>query len=451
MKLSKLTLACLLATSGLSATSATQAAVTDGLEFHGSFRSGVLLSKENDYKRNGYAGAKTKLGRLGMEADNDMNFGLIKKWDFDNGKSIRVKVAVAGTGDDKSYGSSVDADSTTNSMGFGETYVALGGITESGTLWAGKRDYGKDNYIFMTDFFYTNMSGLGIGVSDYEIGDLKFDLAYMTSDRAGDPKGRVNPDAPADAEIDANTNKNNIMHSVHIGANFGSFELHGQIKAMPDNWGSESWAENTTIEFAESGFDLTAIYNMSSFLYLPGNGFSKVIVQAGQGLGSHNLLGGTLNGYNGYQAGNWGGPDRMTHVFKDDRSARFFVWGGYFLDSGINFFPSLQAAYNDNEDGSSDYWMSAMVRPTFPVADGFYIATEVGMEYNTAESVTGENKFGNSQKVSIAPTWVLGTGQGPAPEIRLLASYVDSTMNYNSDVTIDKDDILVGLQADVWW
>lgn len=437
MKLSKLTVACLLATSGLSVTSAANAGVTEGLEFHGSFRSGVTLSADNDFKRFGWAGAtKEKLGRLGIEADNDLNFNLVKKWDLDDGKSIRVTMGVAGTGQNKAAASGVDAGGAFNSMGFGQTFVELGGITETGTIWAGKRDYGKDNYIFMTDYFYTQMSGLGIGVADYEIGDVKYDFAYMTSDRS-------NRDDNLAGNAQWGSNTNNIMHSVHVGANFGSFELHGQLKAMPDNWDADG------NEYAENGFDVTAIVHLDSFFYVPGNGFGKVIVQAGQGLGSHSLLGGTINDYNGYAPltvdPNGTGNQFMTYVDEDDQSARLLLWGGYFLDNGISFFPAVQAMINDNDNGSEDYFMSAMVRTNFPVVDNFSIATDLGTEYNHSKG-PGYESSNNNFKATVAPTWVIGTGQGPAPEIRLLATYLNHSGANGGD-----DDIIVGVQTDVWW
>jgi maltoporin len=450
MKLSKLTVACLLATSGFSVTSAANAATTDGLEFHGSFRSGVLLSAEKDFKRVAFPATKEKLGRLGIESDNNLNFNLVKKWNLDDGKSIRVTVGVAGTGDGKSLSSGIDAGGADNQMGFEQTFIELGGITETGTIWAGKRDYGKDNYIFMTDFFYTQMSGTGIGLADYEIGDVKYDFAYMTSDRStSNLIGR--PLNWNEADDFAQKDTNNIMHSVHVGANFGSWELHGQVKSMKDNYsagllnGAPAYGNNTL--YAETGFDMTAIVHLDSFLGLPGNGFSKVIVQAGQGLGSNSLLGGTINIYNTYAPSNKGDhPSQITMVDEDDQSARLLVWGGYFLDSGINFFPSFQTQYNDNDDGSSNYYMSAMVRSNFPVADNFLIATDLGTQYDYAEDADGNTTYkGNNFKATIAPTWVIGTGQGPAPEIRLLGTYLRDAFGSGDD------DFIVGLQADVWW
>ncbi|MFT6988014.1 MAG: maltoporin [Psychromonas sp.] len=465
MKLSKLTLACLLATSGLSATSATQAAVTDGFEFHGYFRAGVLLSSENDFKRSNFVAQKETLGRLGLEADNDASLDFVKKWSFDDGKTIRINVGLGDTGDESSLSSSADA----YQMGVGQTYVEFTGVTSSGKFWGGTRDYGKDNYIFMTDLFYTDMSGTGIGIEGYEVGDLLFDAAYIASDRIDDVLGRWDAN-----EYDKSANLNNLMHAFNLSVNFGSLELSALYKVMPDNWDENGY------QYAEVGGDLTAIYNLSSFFFIPGNGFSKIIAQAGVGLGSGNLLGGTITSYNAYHPGSqfqgehndwaaWhpsaGDAQRLlTYVDEKDTSARLLLWGGYFLENGISFFPSIQGQYNDHDAdgqwtydttagglGAYDYWVSAMVRSNFPVADNFFVSSEIGTVHNNWNGETS-----SQSKITVAPTWIIGTGQGPAPEIRLLASYIDNAwgpardQDENGDLKYDHD-IVIGMQADMWW
>ena len=303
MKLSKISLACLLATSGLSVSGAANAGATEWFEFHGYFRAGVLTSYEHDYKRSNFAAQKETLGRLGLEADNDVGINFAKTWAFDDDKSIKIVAGVAGTGSENALGSSADA----THMGFGETYVELGGIMPSGTLWGGTRDYGKDNYIFMTDFFYTDMSGTGIGVVDYEIGDSLVNLGYIASDRNDEDVDRWSTDE--DGNLD---NLNNLMHAVNLSVTYGAFELSGLLKTMPDNWDADGK------EWAETGYDLTAIYNLDSFFFIPGNGFSKIIVQGGVGLGSGNLLGGTITEYNAYHPGSLtqGGGDGVYKLTK---------------------------------------------------------------------------------------------------------------------------------------
>lgn len=448
MKLSKITLACLLATSGLSLSGAANAGETEGFEFHGYFRAGVLTSAEHDFKRSNFAGQKETLGRLGLEADNDVSVTLAKTWAFDDDKSIKIVVGAAGTGSANSFGSSADA----THMGIGETYVEFEGVSPSGTFWGGTRDYGKDNYIFMTDLFYTDMSGTGIGVKDYQLGDTSLDFAYIASDRNDDAIDRwaTNDDGNID---DGNIeNLNNLMHAFNLSATFGAFELSALLKTMPDNW------DESGKEWAETGADLTAIYNLDSFFFVPGNGFSKIIAQGGVGLGSGNLLGGTITEYNAYHPGalsqgeheDWGpvagdAKRLLTYVHEDDVSARLLLWGGYFFDNGIQLFPSIQAQWNDHPDaGFTDYWVSAMVRPIFPVSENFFIATEFGTVYNNWDGGSW-----NQGKATIAPTWIIGTGSGPAPEIRLLASYVNNA--WNVDDVESESDFIVGLQADMWW
>ena len=421
MKLSKITLACLLATSGFAATNVAHGATSEDIEFHGSFRAGVLTSDDDDWERNTWVGTKEMVGRLGIESDNDWGFNLAKKWTLDNGQTAKVIVSM----DD-------DSDSYSSSDYPGAS-VEFTGISETGTIWGGKRDYKKsDNYVFMTDFFYVDYSGLGVGLDDYEIGDAKISVAYIASDRAEDEDNYV---TRADGT-------NNLMHALIVGVKDGAFNVDMASKFMNNN---RSYDGSDYTDYTDKGFDVSATYSMDDFFGLSGNGFSKVIAQAGIGLGSQQLLGGTLTSYNAYRPGTLSkggetGTVTMANNYDKDTSARLILWGGYFLDNGINLFPSLQAQYNDHEEeGYYDYWMSAMIRPTFPVSDNFYIATEAGYAY--------KNWDGGSwieQKFTIAPTITIGTGKGPAPEIRFLASYLPQKND-------DGDYVVVGIQTDVWW
>ncbi|WP_435237590.1 carbohydrate porin [Psychromonas sp. PT13] len=436
MKLSKITLACLLATSGLGIAHVANAAASEDFEFHGSFRAGVLTSSDDEYQRNNWVGTKEMLGRLGIESDNDFGVNLSKRWNLDNDQSVKITVDVVEEEDDYS------------ASNFPGAFIEYKGITDTGTIWGGKRDYKKsDNYIFMTDFFYVDYSGTGVGIDGYQVGDAKISVAYMASDRSDDD----------DYNLNDTYGTNNLMHAFIFGVDWGSFKLDMAAKYMNDNRsytsGSEGyWNDTDSVwvdavdgyytNYTERGADISATYSMPDFFGLPGNGFSKIIAQAGIGLGSQQLLGGTLTTYNGYRPGSVmkggaSGVATMANNYDKDTSARLLLWGGYFLDNGINLFPSIQAQYNNHEEeGTYDYWMSAMIRPTFPVADNFYIQTEVGYAY--------KNWDGSSwieQKLTIAPTIVMGTGSGPAPEVRFLASYLPQS----------DDNIVFGVQADVWW
>ncbi|WP_225500991.1 carbohydrate porin [Vibrio vulnificus] len=439
---------------GLAFASQTHAAEMSSIEFHGYFRAGVISSVENDLKRSNFAGQKETLGRLGIEADNDYKANLVSNWDFDDGRNFRINFGVGAKGKEAGLSSSADGFDAAITNAF----VELKGVSPTGTFWAGKREYGKsNNYIFMTDFFYTDMSGIGIGLTDLSLFGNEFDLAYIASDRYDENTDRWE-DSPAQVGNNA-TNLNNLLHAIHIGTSFDNLAVSALLKAMPDNWDTQGK------EWAETGFDLTLTYKMSSFFGLSGNGFSNIIAQAGKGLGAGNLLGGTITDYNAYAPGSlaqgqhddWGaaGDARqlLSKVEDDDTSARLMLWGGYTFDNGVGFFPSIQGQYNHMASGDArsqsdyNYWLSAMTRMTVPVSSHFYVQGEVGYAYNN----WGGSSW-NQSKLTIAPTFILPTSVGVNPEIRLLASYLPkSWTNLNEVSGKPEDDFIVGFQADLWW
>lgn len=460
-KLSYLALSMLL---GLTGTSL-QAAETSEIEFHGYFRSGVLNSVKDDFKRANFPGQKETLGRLGLESDNDYLANLVSNWNYDDGRNFRINFGIGSKGKEAGYSSSADGFAT----GINNAFVELNGVTPTGTLWAGKREYGKqDNYIFMTDFFYTDISGLGIGVTGLGIGGYEFDLAYIASDRYDENTDRWQ-DSPAVVGQNEK-NLNNLMHTIQIGTRFGDLSVSALLKAMPDNWDRRGY------EWAETGFDLTLTYKMSHFFGLS-DGFSNIILQTGKGLGSGNLLGGTITEYNSFKPGSlhqgqhddWGPAGDssylLTQVAEDDTSTRLLLWGGYTFDNGISVFPSLQGQYNNmavdasiclagpivNEGrsrciGDYNYWASAMTRVTVPVSQHFYVQGEIGHVHNNWGGSTW-----NQSKLTIAPTFILPTAYGVNPEIRILASYLPKSWTNIDEVAGPQDDVIVGFQADLWW
>lgn len=458
MNISKLTLSVL---AGLSCVSTANAAQTESFEFHGYFRSGYLASAANDFKRSNFAGKKETLGRLGLEADNDYKANLVSNWDFEDDRNFRIHFGIGKKDAEGSLTSSADAVNA----GVNDAFVEFDGVSPSGTFWAGRREYGKDgNYIFMTDFFYTDMSGTGIGISGYEIGDSVVDIAYIASDRVDEDYDRWNED-PDTTGVNA-ANLNNIMHTIHVGSTFGDLKASALLKFMPDNWdGAEQ-------EWAETGFDLTLTYSMYDFFGL-GNGFSNIIAQGGRGLGSGNLLGGTITSYNAYAPGSmaqgehadwanwhWAEGDALallTEVEDEDLSARVLLWGGYNFDNGMNIFPSIQGQYNVMAEGDNrtkedyNFWLSAMARITAPVSQHFYMQGEVGYEYQQWGDLSDTNEAATQSKISIAPTFILPTSVGVAPEIRLLATYLPQSWTNKNDAGELEDDFIIGFQADVWW
>lgn len=440
MKTKKTALSLMIACATLSYPHFSFAAVDETFEFHGYFRSGTLSSSTDDWERSTWAGVtKEMVGRLGVEADNDFSISFAKKWVLDNGKSVKVTVGEEDNTD--SYSAS----------DFPDAYLEYEGVLDSGILWAGKRSYAKDeNYIFMTDFFYIDYSGTGAGVIDYQMGDAKVDFAYIASDRTEDE----------DYNLTRDLDTNNLLHTLHLSVDWGTWKIDGALKYMHDNQSYTSgtdgyWDDYNSVwvdavdayytKYTDRGADLSLTYSRDDFFWIPGNGFSKIIAQGGIGLGAQQLLGGTLTTYNAYRPGSVtkggaSGAATMANNYSNDTSARLLLWGGYFFDNGINLFPSIQAQYNDHaEENIYDYWFSAMVRPTFPVSENFYIQSEIGYAYKNWNGGTWFEK-----KITVAPTVVMGVGQGIAPEIRFVASYLPEANDGDGDT-------IVGIQADVSW
>ncbi|WP_407333556.1 carbohydrate porin [Enterovibrio sp. 27052020O] len=470
MKKSRLSMAVLSAAAALSGVPAVNAAIIDEVEFHGYFRAGFFASKENDFKKADIGGQKEQLGRLGLESDNDGNFGFTTITNIGDDQQLRINIGVGDTEFDDLIG-----------------FVEMDGLTRSGTLWGGKRKLGEENYIFMTDFFYTDLEGIGAGIQDFEVGDGFLDLAYISSERnisldgdyddfieraSKDPNviSQQNERYVTDAERNSlYENQNNPMHTFHLSYTLGALTLQGNYKYMPDNW------DLTGKEWAEDGYDVTAIYHMLNFFGLKGNAFSYAILQAGEGLGSGNLLGGTITDYASLRPGSltqgykindvrafgngapfFGDPYyRITLREEDATSARALLWGGYTNSSGIGFFPSLQAQYNDEgtnnegDDGSYNYWVSIMMRNIFPVVDNFIVQTEVGY-YENVQS----GGHWHQSKFTVAPTFVLSDGLSTA-EIRFTATYLPLSWTTGEqgggNAVPLKDDIVFGIQADAYW
>lgn len=428
---------CSLAVLSIISTNVSASTKSEGFEFHGYFRVGAFYDVQEDFTRSTFPGTKEKLGTLGIETDNDYKLALQKNFQ-NNGNEIRIKTRFGSDNyASKSHQLGTNADASNGGIGLIETYVELDGISDTGTVWGGKRYYGKHNLVPITDFFYTDMSGLGAGIEGIELGRNTWDFAYIASDNA---QGNHFGDG---------SNLNNPMHMGHIGAVFGSLEFHANAKFLPNNWvdvdGEDG--EGTIKAYANSGFDVTAIYRINSVFGLTEKGKTQYVIQTGKGLGSGQLLGGTITTYNAWKPGFGAiaGPDKMKMVDSGDTSTRGIVAGSYSFDNGIGIQHSFQAQYNNLEKRGEDLWASATIRPSFPVVNNFKILTELGYQYGYRKQESGSTSDSHTWKFAVAPTITVHSGVGSiAPEIRFLATYLDGTNR-------DEPEYLVGIQTVVWW
>lgn len=400
---------------------------TSDFEFHGYFRAAALTSAKEDFRQHQFGGQKETLGRLGLEADDFWELAFVQRWDWENEDSVRINARL-GQDNPNGNGSNGYANIDGKATGLIESFVEFDGVTGTGTFWGGQRYYGRDNYIFMTDFFYTDYSGTGLGVQRMELGGGKWDFAYVASNNSvGD---------------------NEMLNAFHARADYGQWRFETMLKQMGENVN-----DTATDEYSTKGIEGMVQYTPENFFGF-GNGFSKIALQAGTGLGSGTMLGRTFTNYNAYSPGGVGYIDgskeqtEMSKVKDGDVTARLQAYGGYFGDDWL-FFPAVgyeQTSYDDSGKDDTAYWY-AMVRPvyTMPSIDNFSIASEFG--YTDEKNNDGDGMF----KATIAPTWSVNTGFGPSPEIRLLATYLKGNPGVSSNAGDDDYDIIVGAQVDMWW
>ncbi len=76
-------------------------------------------------------------------------------------------------------------------VGLPQAYLAMENVSRLGgaTLWAGRRYYKRES-TNITDFMYWNPSGLGAGIENVPVGEMRFSYAFLNDDRQTMPNMR---------------------------------------------------------------------------------------------------------------------------------------------------------------------------------------------------------------------------------------------------------------------
>ena len=129
-------------------------------------------------------------------------------------------------------------DATVNHLSFVQAYVSWDKMPalKGGSLWAGRRYYKREG-VHITDFFYWNPSGMGVGLEDINVGDLKFSYAWFIEDTEDQPYKATRHDMQLRG---INTNPN------------GQLELGLSLipKSNHTSTGSDGWA--VTVQHKQS-------------------------------------------------------------------------------------------------------------------------------------------------------------------------------------------------------
>ncbi|MGL4672452.1 carbohydrate porin [Cetobacterium sp.] len=398
-------------------------------EFHGYARTGLLLNAERGLKKSStFPGPFDKkfVGRLGNEDNTYAELEFVKRFYMENGswaKFHAMLVSDTASYSDNSGNISDDASGWgTSSIQARQIYVEMGnlptftGAFKDSTVWAGKRYYNRRD-IHITDQYYTDMSGTGLGIDNIALGEGKLSLATVAR----------NSDLGFEEDVIGLVAKYSI----------GNFEFDLVGAKSQDN-------EDNDSDRAKNGFQAFGQYNLGSYYGL--NGFSKFYAQVGSGIGATYGLGSLGNALGNY---------------KKAMSYKVGTWGLTTLNDKWDLFTTVYGQYDDKPENSdtkdhkdNGFETAFVVRPVYKINSNFELQFEGGIGYTESDFADDTNADGTFYKLTFAPTLKMDSNQFWArPEIRTFVSYVGGeTEDRSKEKTKYKNDnIRVGVQAEVWF
>ena len=441
--------------------------VDNGFEFHGYARQGVVyngdgsrLDKGGFHDQGAFfhpAAPYLHNYRLGNEPHNYLEANLSKKWTTESGAWAKFYTTLA---THQYYADSAFSEGNggdDNDLSFRQVYAEMGNLDflpQGATMWAGKRYYGRQD-IYQSDFLYRIYDGTGIGIQNLPVGEQKLDIAYLTADR-----GSWTPsDADGVDELQHNLN----LNYKGIQGLGGSFDVEVNVAYAgnrAENTGTIN-GEAVDKDKPEIGYNMAITYGRGDFFGFA-QGWSKVSVMAGTGLGASNQANTLfINNEDAFGA----------------RVAAFGVW-----EMSEKWDMMAEFVYDRNKDGefitddgssiggTQDIEYYAIgVMPMYKVTQNFAIQSQFSAEYGSSD-FEGSKDYtlwhggaayldGSAMyKATIAPTVTLDSGNFWAkPTFRAFATYAtwdDEITQTGQGVasTSGKDyEITYGVQMEVWF
>ncbi|WP_338511346.1 carbohydrate porin [Erwinia aphidicola] len=394
---------------------ASAAALSEGFEFHGYARSGVIMNDSAAGTQSGPyltpAGETgAAVGRLGNENNTYVELNLEHKQQLANGATTRFKAMLADGQRDYN-----DWTGSTSELNIRQAFVELGnlpnfsGVFDNSTLWAGKR-FDRDNFdIHWLDSDVVFLAGTGGGIYDVQWNEgLKSNFSLY---------GRNFDDIEA---ID-NTIQNYIVTSNHFA---GPFQLMVSGLRAKDNDQRVNHSRDND-RAGDSGIHAMLALHNDSFWGLR-SGSAKTALLYGHGLGAE-VKGIGSDGNLTQQAETW----------------RLASYGVTPLNKTWSFAPALLAQTSSDGYAAGDHyrWATLNARLIQAINQNFALAYEGSYQYMDLDAQGYRDRqavSGSFWKLTVAPTFkVADIGDFfTRPEIRFFASWMDwnsSLDRYASD------------------
>jgi len=411
-------------------------AVSTDFGMHGYIKSGLLMNADGTRAERIGLWSDTAKFRLGNEHNTKIELLPTVTLTTDDGVIARVRANLTHETTCSADWNCVDGDG--HEIQFREGFVELENVAFAPGVvwWAGKRYSSSNASNHQYDWEYIQYNGTGGGFDKVDLGFARLDVGIY----AFTPTGFENSD---DEWVPVDGSKQGFSDDYSLNVwlkDIGGTGL--DFQAVAHTMEATGWKPNQ----AEEGLGLTAVYNFDGF-YNFANGYSRAVLQYGEGLAAGDSL-----GKNGWGWANSKGTQSWRGVL--DGLASFGNWDistFAFYQQDRDYKPWSGVSEGEGEDVNR--W-AVGVRPFHQIAQNFAMQYEVGYEY--LDNTTTDQK-GGLLKATIAPTITFESGFWSRPQIRTFVTYAkwDDEVadrigtSYTRDGQTDTWNF--GVQGEVWF
>jgi maltoporin len=420
----------------------------DFVEFHGYFRAGYGRDNQGGPQVAFQAPGAFSKYRLGNEAENygEIMFG--KNFYVPNLFSLEPQVRPDGTPTGpiarvetmiSVYNPYQDLlSSSGTSFGLPELFASIGNVVDSQPsmkFWAGSRYYRRQD-IYISDFFYYNMSGTGGGIEDLELPFGKMAFAWIGAAATSGFSDLPQPDPNNEAGF-SKGNWDLSLYDVPLPLGKGEF---GVVYATSDS-GLDASGRTAP---GSQGASISFLHTADRFI--SPDGANKFSLQFGTGPAKT-----FTSGFETFTLTNG------VFIRPDASSSWRFRATEHFtanVNEHFSIGPALVYQMTDYADGSGlVYWGSAGVRPIVFFNKYISLAFEGGVDWVKNE---GQRTSDYLYKLTLAPQVSLGNRFFSRPVIRAFVTYAQWGDEFRgqvggNDYMNKTQGLTYGVQMEAWW
>ncbi|HEU0201937.1 MAG TPA: carbohydrate porin [Burkholderiaceae bacterium] len=392
------------------------------VDFHGYLRSGggSTMSKDGGQVCFQLPNALTKY-RLGNECETYAELAFDQElFDAKDGVKFLYHGRLAYITNQQQDFETLRIDNQSNDIASRENWFEAKNLPflNGATVWGGKRFYMR-NDVHITDFYYWDTSGYGIGIEGFKLGPVNLAYALFRNGNGTD---------------NATTRHDLRIGGIPLGG-AGDLTVGLQFNSA-DSTDTPANAANK-----EDGTAITVQHFIGGVL----GGFNKVAIQRFEG--SVQQYGFNYPDNSAQDAEGW----RIVEMLQVQLSPAF---------SGMGTIV-YQDTKNDNRQDTfnSKKWLSYGLRPVWHINDYFKLQAEYGHDEIKPKFGADRDKR-KLDKFTIAPTIVAGRGFWARPEIRVFYTYAKWNDAAQRDGLAggtggrfgsDTNGSTVGFQVEGWW